>query len=224
MAYEDKVGKEEVPDVYKTIDEFVKRVKTKSPDVSLTHRNFLSPFVIGVKRFTLVLSPKLLDDLSNDEKSILIQHELSHIKRKDNLIGWIALILRDLNFFNPFAYIAYYLIRSEQEKACDKLVVKYSGKSPVEIARNILNSILKLRLLTKPNSRLVPLESHAFSPVGIFSQKKLENRVSSIIKTNPDKIFMRVFPKILMYFLFILLLLIQIIFSIKINDFLIFLR
>ncbi len=36
----------------------------------------------------------------------------------------MALILRDLNFFNPFAYIGYYLIRSEQEKACDKLVIK----------------------------------------------------------------------------------------------------
>ena len=139
-------------------------------------------------------------------------------------MGWIALILRDLNFFNPFGYIAYYLIRGEQEKACDKLVVKYSGKSPVEIARNILNSILKLKLLMKSNSHLVPLESSAFSPVGILSQKRLEDRVSSIIKTNPDKIFMRVFPKILMYFLFIFLLLIQIIFSIKINDFLFFLR
>ena len=224
LAYEDKVGKEEIPDIYGIIDKFVKKVKTKSPDVSLTHGNYFSPFIIGVIRFTLVLSPKLLDNLNYDEKDILIQHELSHIKRKDNLMGWIALILRDLNFFNPFGYIAYYLIRGEQEKACDKLVVKYSGKSPVEIARNILNSILKLKLLMKSNSHLVPLESSAFSPVGILSQKRLEDRVSSIIKTNPDKIFMRVFPKILMYFLFIFLLLIQIIFSIKINDFLFFLR
>ena len=224
LAYEDKVGREDVPEVYGIIDKFVKKVKTNSPNVSLTHGNYFSPFIIGVKRFTLVLSPKLLDNLSNDEKDILIQHELFHIKRRDNLIGWIALILRDLNFFNPFAYIAYYLIRSEQEKACDKLVVKYSGKSPVEIAKSILNSILKLKLLVGSNNRLVPLEGSAFSPVGILSQKRLENRVSSIIKTDPDIIFMRIFPKILMYFLFILFLFIQIIFTLKISDFIVFLR
>ena len=224
MAYEDKVGRKEVPDVYGIIDRFVKKINTKSPDVSLTHGNYFSPFVIGVKRFTLVLSPKLLDNLSHDEKDILIQHELSHIKRRDNLIGWIALILRDLNFFNPFAYIVYYLIRSEQEKACDKLVVKYSNEPPVKIAKSILNSILKLKLLMKPNNRLVPLEGFTFSPVGILSQRRLENRVSSIIETNPDKIFIRVFPRILMYFLFILLLFIQIIFTVKISDFIVLLR
>jgi len=224
LAYEDRVGRKEIPDVYGIIDKFIKKVKTKSPDVSLTHGNYFSPFIIGVKRFILVLSPKLLDNLNHDEKDILIQHEMSHIKRKDNLIGWVALILRDLNFFNPFAYITYYLIRDEQEKACDKLVVKYSSKSPVEITRIILNSILKLKLLMRSNGGLVPLEGFAFSPVGILSQKRLENRVSSIMRTNPDKIFIHIFPKILMYFLFLLLLFIQIIITIKWNDLVILLR
>ena len=68
---------------------------------------------------------------SGEIKEILIRHELSHIRRKDNLIGWVSLIFRDLNFFNPFGYIAYYLIRSEQEKACDGLVAK-SDERPSE--------------------------------------------------------------------------------------------
>ncbi len=224
LAYEDKVGRKEVPDLYRMIDKFVKKIRIKSPDISLTHGNYLSPFIIGVRRFTLVLSPKLLDELNNDEKNILIHHELFHIKRRDNLIGWIALILRDLNFFNPFAYIAYYLIRSEQEKACDKLVVKYSEKDPIEIAKNILSSLLKLKSIFKPRGRLVPLEGFAFSPVGILSQRRLDNRVSSIIKTNTDKIFIRFFPRILMYLLFIILLFIQIMYTLKISDLIIFLR
>jgi beta-lactamase regulating signal transducer with metallopeptidase domain len=224
LAYEDKVGRREVPDLYEIIDSYVNKIKTKSPDVSLTHRNYTSPFIIGVRRFTLVLSPKLLDELNNDEKNILIQHELSHIKRKDNLIGWIALILRDLYFFNPFAHIAYYLIRNEQEKACDKLVVKYSEKDPIEISKNILSSLLKLKSVLKPRGRSVPLEGSTFSPVVFFNHRRLENRVSTIIKTNPNKIFMRFFPRILMYMLFIILLYIQIMYIVKINDFSIFLR
>ncbi len=224
LAYEDRVGRKEVPDLYKIIDKYIKKMKTKSPDISLTHGNYLSPYIIGVRRFTLVLSPKLLDELNNDEKNILIQHELSHIKRKDNLIGWFALILRDLNFFNPFAYITYYLIRSEQEKASDKLVVKYSEKDPIEIAENILSSLLKLKSILRPIGRLVPLEGSAFSPVRVLSQRRLANRVSLIIKTNTDKIFIRLPPRILMYLLFIILLFIQIMFTVKINDLIIFLR
>ena len=224
LAYEEKVGRKDIPDIYKIIDNFISKIKINSPDVSLTHSDYSSPFIIGVRRFTLVLSPRLLDNLDQNEKDILIRHELSHIKRRDNLIGWIALILRDLNFFNPFGFIAYFLIRSEQEKACDKLVLKYSDKPSVEIAEIILNSLLKLKSLIRSSRNLTPLESSAFSAVGIFSQRRLENRVSSIIRTDPDKIFMRISPKILMYFLFIFLLFIQIIISIKGNDYIIFLR
>ena len=224
LAYEEKVGRKDVPDVYRIIDNFTNKVETHTPDISLTHSDYSSPFIIGIRRFTLVLSPRLLDSLNQNEKDILIRHELSHIKRRDNLIGWIALILRDLSFFNPFGFIAYFLIRSEQEKACDKLVVKYTDKPPVEIAKIILNSLLKLKSLIRSNKHLTPLESSAFSPTGVFSQRRLENRVSSIIKINPDKIHMRVFPKILMYFLFISLLFIQIVIAMKWNDFIIFLR
>ncbi len=70
----------------------------------------------------------------------------------------------------------------------------------------------------KYGNRLVPLEGHAFSPIGILSQRTLEDRISSIIKTNPDKIFIRIFPKIFMYFLFIFILFIQIIIAVKWRD------
>ena len=224
LAYEDRVGRKEVPDVYEIIDKVVKNTKIKIPSVSLTHGNYLSPFIIGVRRFTLILSPRLLDILNFEEKEILIRHELSHIRRRDNLIGWVALIFRDLNFFNPFGYIAYYLIRGEQEKACDKLVVKYNCRPSVEIAEIILNSILKLKQLTNAESRLVPLEAFTFSPSNIFSQRRLENRISSIIKTDTNRMFMRIIPKMIMYILFILLLSFQIVFTIRIGNITIFLR
>ena len=153
-----------------------------------------------------------------------IQHELCHIKRKDNLIGWIALIIKDLNFFNPFAYIAYYLIRSEQEKACDQLVVKYSEKSAENIASDILNSILKLKLTLGANSHLTPAANSTFSFSRIFSQKRLENRIHSIASTDVNRIYSKIFPKILMFLLFLLLLMIQIVLTFKIGDLIFFLR
>ncbi|MBA7665311.1 Protease HtpX [subsurface metagenome] len=224
LACEDKVGRKDVPEIYNIIDNYIKKIKIKSPDVSLTHRNYFSPFVVGVRNCTIVLSPNLMEKLNQNEKETLIQHELSHTKRKDCLISWAALILRDLLFFNPFAYIAYYLIKTEQEKDSDKLVVKYSGKPSKEISKNILNVILKIRSISTSKPIYKPAQSFTFLPLSLFNQIKLKNRINSILKTDPAKIYSSIFPKILMYILFLVTLYIQLLFIIKIGDLLIFLR
>jgi len=224
LAHEDIVSRKEVPEIYNIIDYYTKKTKTKAPYVSLTHRHYFSPFVIGIKKFALVLSPRLMDILSKDEKEVLIQHELSHIKRNDNLIGWAALILRDLLFFNPFSYIAYLLIRSEQDKDSDKLVVKYTGKPVKEIAKTILNIILKMKSIPTLKTSHQSAHGLQFIPHSLFSQVRLRNRINAILKTNPDKIYSHIFPKILMYILFMILMIVQLMFVIKINGFYLFLR
>ncbi|MBA7643374.1 Protease HtpX [subsurface metagenome] len=224
LAHEDIVSRNDIPEIYAIIDDYTQKTKTKAPYMSLTHRQYFSPFVIGIKNFALVLSPKLMDMLNTGEKEVLIQHELSHIKRNDNLIGWIALILRDLLFFNPFSYIAYSLIKTEQDKDSDKLVLKYTGKPVKKIAKNILNIILKIRSISTLKPAYQPGQSFQFTPHSLFSQVRLRNRINSILKANPDKIYSRIFPKILMYILFFILLIIQLMFVININNFYIFLR
>ena len=224
LAYEDKVWRKDVPEIYNIIDDYIKKIKIKAPDVSLTHRNYLSPFIVGIKNCIIVLSPNLIEKLNRDEKETLIQHELSHIKRKDSLISWAALILRDLLFFNPFAYITYYLIKTEQEKDSDKLVVKYSQKPSKEISKNILNIILKIRSISTSKPIYESAQSFTFLPLSLFNRIKLKNRIKSIFKTDPAKIYSSIFPKILMYILFLVTLYIQLLFIIKIGDLLIFLR
>ena len=224
LAYEDKVGRKDAPDIYSIIDNFIKKIKIKAPDVSLAHKKYISPFVIGIKKPTLVLSPHLLEKLSSNEKETLIQHELSHIKRKDNLIGWIALVLRDFLFFNPFAYIAYNLIKTEQERDSDKLVVKYSNRPKKEVAANILNTILKIRSISASKSTPQPAQSFQNKPLSFFNQLRLKNRINSILNVTTPEIYSRIFPKILMYIFFLALLLFQLMFVIKINNFYIFLR
>ena len=226
LAYEEKVGIKEVPEIYSVIDKYTKKIKIKAPDISLTHRRYFTPFIVGIKKCTLVLSPILMERLNNSETETLIQHELSHIKRNDNLIGWVALILRDLNFFNPFAYISYYLIKIEQETASDKLMVKYSQKSSKQIAKNILNSILKINKMYNMNDKekISPIFSSSFHIRTILNHKRIQNRVRNILKLNPARIHSQIFPKILMYSLFLFLLLIQVVFVIRLDDIFIFLR
>lgn len=224
LAHEDRVGKKEVPEIYQIIDDYTRKTKVKAPCVSLTHRHYLSPFVVGIRKFALVLSPRLIDILDNEEKEVLIQHELSHIKRKDNVIGWAALILRDLLFFNPFSYIAYSLIKSEQDKDSDKLVVKYTRRPVKEIARNILGIISKMKSIPGFKPAAQTSQSSGFNQGSFFVQVRLRNRIRSILNTDPDKIYSRIFPKIMMCILFVVFLIIQVMFVLKINDFYLFLR
>lgn len=223
MHYEEKVTRIEVPELYTIIDKYSSVINVKAPDVSLTHKDYYSPFVVGIMNSTLVLSPKLLEILSYEEKEIIIYHEISHIKRIDNLIGWLALILRDLNFFNPFGYIAYYLIRAEQERGSDLLTVKYSNKKPKEIISNILNSIIKLKKMDKRSRELVPSYGSNFFTRTIH-KTRLNNRIKNILSSGNQRICSRIVPKILLYFLFVFILLLQVFLAFKIYDFTFILR
>jgi len=224
LAYEERVGRRDVPELYKIIDKYTDKIKLDTPVVSLTHRDFYSPFVAGIKNYTMVLSPTLIENLSPDERETLIQHELSHIKRGDNLIGWVSLILRDLSFYNPFAYIAYMLIREEQEKDSDKLMVKYSGKSKKEISKNILGIILKLNSITAKKLGMDAPYTSTFSPFSFINHIKIKNRIRSISRANPERIYSRFLPRVLMYLAFALLLVIQFVLIFKIDNLLISLR
>ncbi|MDD5659653.1 MAG: M56 family metallopeptidase [Actinomycetota bacterium] len=228
LALDDKIASDDAPDLFKIIDNYIKITKVKkNPDISLTQTQNYCPFVVGVRKIILVISPKLIENLTSSEKETVIYHELSHIKRNDNLIGWVALILRDLNFFNPFAYIAYFLIRSEQEADSDKLVLKFSGKDSKKIANDILNSIKKIIALErqkKVNKIFVPRQISNFFSMKMIYQKKLSHRIHSILKTNPDRIYAKTSTKILCYVLFVILLLIQIVYVVKINNIVVLLR
>ena len=134
------------------------------------------------------------------------------------------MILRDLLFFNPFAYMAYFLIRTEQDSGSDKIVVKNSERPVKEIARSLLNAVSKLKSISPGKPVTDPAQAFSFAPYLFFAHQRLKNRVRSILRTNPDKIRMRVFPRIMMVFLFLILLVFQLIFFIDTGDFHLFLR
>jgi hypothetical protein len=103
-------------------------------------------------------------------------------------------------------------------------MVKYSGKDPKIIARDILNAILRIKTITRPMFSTETAQRFVSSPFNLFGQKRLKNRVDSILNIDPSRIYSRMLPRILMYALFLILLLIQVILVININEFLLFLR
>jgi len=210
--------------IYGIMDKFAKKIAVKAPDVSLTHRKYASPFIVGVRNVTMIICPNLFEILEYPESETIIHHELSHIKRRDNLISWIAMMLRDILFFNPFAYIAYLLIRTEQDSGSDKVMIKYSGRPVKEIAKSLLSAIIKLKSTSSGNAITGPAQSLSFSPGRFFSQHRLKNRIRLILRTDKNRIRMRVFPRIMMLVLFFLILIMQIFFVIVMDGYSIYLR
>ncbi|MBM3700394.1 MAG: hypothetical protein FJW68_05705 [Actinobacteria bacterium] len=226
LSYDDIVTEKEVPNLYIILNKLSIAIKIKNPLICLTHKKILSPFVIGIRNHIIVLSPALLDRLNKYETEILLLHELAHIKRRDNLIGWFALILKDLLFFNPFSYIAYYLIKIEQEKGSDSTVSNLLEYEKSDIAVNTINLIIKINNIGMANKTMLKplITSSLFTPFKRINFKILKIRIKSIICFDKKNIAMVLPMRILMFFLFFILLCVQIIFIIKTNNAFILLR
>lgn len=63
------------------------------------------------------------DPEDNASKRMILRHELNHIKGKDVLWRWIAVLMNCVHFYNPFAYILRLEIKRLQELRCDEQVI-----------------------------------------------------------------------------------------------------
>lgn len=79
-----------------------------------------TPFSCGLIKPSIVL-PENLDE---EESSLIIQHELTHIKSHDPLIRIICLLAVAIHFFNPFVYLLFWEITKISELHCDERVIK----------------------------------------------------------------------------------------------------
>ena len=86
------------------------------------------PMVIGV------IKPKVLLPYSlNREDPILLKHillhESIHVKRFDNALKLLAMLLLCIYWFNPFVWLVYKYLNQDIEISCDEKVVKVIGQS-----------------------------------------------------------------------------------------------
>lgn len=74
--------------------------------------------------------PKIYLPLSIQEEDMryIITHESMHIERRDYLIKMMAYIICLLHWFNPFVWMAYFLLADDIEKACDEAVIQSIGE------------------------------------------------------------------------------------------------
>ncbi len=123
----------------------VVRLKKRLKEAQLIEGNILeasnikTPFVLGI------LKPKIYlpAGLNNHERTYIILHEQTHIRRKDHLTKIIAFIISSIHWFNPLAWIAFVLMSKDMELSCDEHVLKEMKE---DVKKPYANSLLSLAM------------------------------------------------------------------------------
>ena len=135
-----------------------------------------SPALFGFVRPRLLLPQGLIEALDVEELHHVFLHELAHLKRRDIYLGWLVSLLQVIHWFNPLVWLALRRMRTDQELACDGLVLStMDADEPAKYGRTIVNLFEKFSQV-----------SYVPSIAGILEDSsQLERRIKMI--ANPDR-------------------------------------
>jgi uncharacterized protein (TIGR03435 family) len=100
----------------------------------------LEPGVFGIFRPILWLPAGIGDRLEDAELEAILAHELCHIRRRDNLLATLHLLVESIFWFHPLVWWLGARLEEERERACDEEVVRLGGE-PQVYAESILKVV-----------------------------------------------------------------------------------
>jgi uncharacterized protein (TIGR03435 family) len=98
----------------------------------------LEPGVVGLLRPVLFLPVGIAERLTPLQLQAVLTHELSHVRRRDNLFAAIHMIVEAIFWFHPLVWWIGARLVEERERACDEEVLRL-GSEPQVYAEGILN-------------------------------------------------------------------------------------
>ena len=133
----------------------------------------LEPAVVGVFRPKLLLPQDMESHLSALQLQAILQHELAHVRRRDNLTGLIHRAAEVLFWFHPLVWWIGARLNEARERACDEAVLRIGIepeiygeailkvcelylKSPVPFVTGVTGSNLKTRMEEIMSRRIAP--------------------------------------------------------------------
>jgi bla regulator protein blaR1 len=101
-------------------------------------RGLLEPGIVGFLRPTLILPDGILKNLTPPQLEAVLAHELTHVRRRDNLTAAIHMLVEAVFWFHPFVWWIGARLVEERERACDEAVMSL-GSEPRAYADAILS-------------------------------------------------------------------------------------
>ena len=122
-----------------------------------------TPFVLGLIR------PRIYIPAGIQERQLdhILEHEQTHIRRKDHLVKPVAFFALVLHWFNPLMWLSFFLMAKDMEMSCDESVLRKSGEG----IRNSYSASL-LSLSVRRSGLLTPLA---------FGESSVKSRIRNIL-------------------------------------------
>lgn len=131
---------------------------------------FKTPFVFGIIRPKIYLPV----NLSETERTYITLHEQTHIRRFDHVIKLISFLITCIHWFNPLAWIAFFLMGEDMELSCDESVIKKLGN---DIKKEYSSSLLSLSTGRKITG---------FCPIA-FGENNTKGRIKNVLNYKKPK-------------------------------------
>jgi uncharacterized protein (TIGR03435 family) len=97
----------------------------------------LEPGVFGIRRPVLLFPEGLVESLAPRQLDAILTHEMSHVRRRDNLAAAFHMLVEALFWFHPLVWWIGTRLMDERERACDEEVLR-SCPDPESYADGIL--------------------------------------------------------------------------------------
>jgi beta-lactamase regulating signal transducer with metallopeptidase domain len=133
-------------------DGLARRLRLRRMVTLLRGEHASVPMTWGIVR-PVVLLPAEADDWSEERRTVVLAHELAHIRRWDALTQWIAHLAVAVHWYNPLVWAAARRLRQEREQACDDAVLAL-GARPAEYADHLLDIVRSLGNASGPAAAL----------------------------------------------------------------------
>jgi beta-lactamase regulating signal transducer with metallopeptidase domain len=88
--------------------------------------------------YPVLLLPNQANSWSDEERYIILMHEMHHVRRLDALTQLVAQLATTVFWFSPFMWIAARCMRHEREHSCDEAILD-SGITPSHYAEVLVN-------------------------------------------------------------------------------------
>lgn len=154
------------------------RIKKQLKGAQLIHdnvykaHNLKTPFVLGL------INPKIYlpSGLQETEKSYILLHEQTHIRRKDHVVKALAFVILSIHWFNPLVWLSFVLMSKDMELSCDECVLKQiQGNIKQSYASSLLSLVTEKRTINS-------------SPLA-FGEGNIEERIKNVLNYKKPKLW-----------------------------------
>ena len=149
-------------------DEIRRRLGLRADVRLLSSARVPTPMTGGLRK-PVILLPSSAETWSRERRTVVLAHELVHVRRQDALRQIVARVGVALYWFHPLSWLASRFATVASERSCDEEVLAL-GTRPSEYARHLFSLA----------SEMTPAPAVLSLP--IVNESQLENRIMSILK------------------------------------------